>query len=557
MTDSPCTTTFLDAAMGIFDEVFGRKIEGDGGGLFSDKYKAERDILHDPLPASAYVDVLKRNDELLEKMAKSGKGMAREEFSDSDGDSDGYSDEDDSSDSDSDSERPAKKPKKKERSKYEEMDEAFAEANAVMAEGEPDKRKKSAAAAAEDTSDDDSGSEEDDESDSDAGSDDEDDEGAGASSDSDSLTDVEAERAARKAARDEAKAKKAAAKQAKEQQPGEEHRPQDDALPRTVFVGNLPVTIKPKKLKTLFSEFGVVDSVRLRNVPVDPEGKMPRGGKVITGKLVENRKSTNAYVVFKEEKSVEAACKGMNMREVDGHHVRVDRAVAPSAKANEMIAKEKGANAGGEVAYDHTRSLFLGNLPYDVDEEDVIRLFHRSKEYPELNGAVEAVRVVRDRKTNLGKGIAFVLFRKGSDARTGLLLDGTKMGEREVRVTRASKNREALKAQAEKSKKRKADKEAKKEPQGAARRLGLDKAPDAKGSAAAWEGSRSRPGGKRQKIAFGGYDAAIERGKDGKKGAGGKGGGKPAAKGARTGKRPAVAARKAKAKAQAAAGKKK
>ena len=151
-----------------------------------------------------------------------------------------------------------------------------------------------------------------------------------------------------------------------------------------------------------------------------------RGGKVITGKLVENRKSTNAYVVFKEEKSVEAACKGMNMREVDGRHVRVDRAVAPSAKANETIAKEKGANAGGEVAYDHTRSLFLGNLPYDVDEEDVIRLFHRSKEYPELNGAVEAVRVVRDRKTNLGKGIAFVLFRKGSDARTGLLLDGTK-----------------------------------------------------------------------------------------------------------------------------------
>ena len=44
----------------------------------------------------------------------------------------------------------------------------------------------------------------------------------------------------------------------------------------------------------------------------------------------------------------------------------------------------------GEVAYDHTRSLFLGNLTYNVDEEDIIRLFHRSKEYPELNGSVEA-----------------------------------------------------------------------------------------------------------------------------------------------------------------------
>jgi nucleolar protein 12 len=124
-------------------------------------------------------------------------------------------------------------------------------------------------------------------------------------------------------------------------------------------------------------------------------------------------------------------------------------------------------------------------------------------------------------------------------------------------VTRASKNREALKAQAEKNKKKREEKEAKKEPIGAARRLGLEKTPGADargGSAAAWEGSRSRPGGKRQKIAFGGYDAAIERGKDGKKGAGGRGGGGPAAKGARTGKRPAVAARKAKAKAKAGGG---
>jgi len=27
--------------MGIFDDVFGKKIEGDGNGLFSSKYKAE------------------------------------------------------------------------------------------------------------------------------------------------------------------------------------------------------------------------------------------------------------------------------------------------------------------------------------------------------------------------------------------------------------------------------------------------------------------------------------------------------------------------------------
>ena len=58
-----------------------------------------------------------------------------------------------------------------------------------------------------------------------------------------------------------------------------------------------------------------------------------------------------------------------------------------------------GITNGGEVAYDHARALFLGNLAYDVDEEDVIAFFHGNKEYPELAGAVEAVRVVRDRES--------------------------------------------------------------------------------------------------------------------------------------------------------------
>jgi HEPN domain-containing protein len=73
----------------------------------------------------------------------------------------------------------------------------------------------------------------------------------------------------------------------------------------------------------------------------------------------------------------------------------------PCQEATAAAAAAAGgsfAATGGEVAYDHTRSVFLGNLAYNVDEEDIIKLFHRSKEYPELNGAVEAVRVVRDRK---------------------------------------------------------------------------------------------------------------------------------------------------------------
>ena len=317
------------------------------------------------------------------------------------------------------------------------------------------------------------------------------------------------------------------------------------------------MSIKPRRLRSLFSEFGAVESVRLRSVPVDAEGKMPRGGKVITGKLVPDRNSTNAYVVFKSADAVPKATLAMNMKEVDGRHVRVDAAAAPSSHANEAAAAAAGGagNKGGDVAYDHTRSVFLGNLPYAVDEEEVIRLFHRNKEYPELSGAVEAVRVVRDRKTNLGKGIAFVLFRKTGDARTALLLDGSKMGDREIRVTRASKNRAAATKEAEKKRKARDDGR----PKGAARRLGLVGS-DADGPGG-WEGSRSRPGGKRQKTAFqggapgpgGGRGGSGSGGRGGGGGRGGRGGrgGKPAAA-KRDGKRPAVAARKAKAKAKAA-----
>jgi nucleolar protein 12 len=46
-----------------------------------------------------------------------------------------------------------------------------------------------------------------------------------------------------------------------------------------------------------------------------------------------------------------------------------------------------------------------------VSEEELIRAFSCAEGQPELAGAVEAVRVVRDPKTNLGKGIAYLLFK--------------------------------------------------------------------------------------------------------------------------------------------------
>ena len=53
--------------------------------------------------------------------------------------------------------------------------------------------------------------------------------------------------------------------------------------------------------------------------------------------------------------------------------------------------------------HDTKRSVFLGNLPFDVGDDAVREHFVEC-------GTVENVRIVRDAKTGLGKGFGYLLF---------------------------------------------------------------------------------------------------------------------------------------------------
>ena len=50
-------------------------------------------------------------------------------------------------------------------------------------------------------------------------------------------------------------------------------------------------------------------------------------------------------------------------------------------------------------------------LCHGLQDEDLIQLFTGDEAPPSLRGELEAVRVVRDKATKIGKGFAFVLFR--------------------------------------------------------------------------------------------------------------------------------------------------
>ncbi|GAB0187067.1 RNA-binding protein 34 [Grus japonensis] len=178
---------------------------------------------------------------------------------------------------------------------------------------------------------------------------------------------------------------------------------------RTVFVGNLPVNCTVQVLKSLFKEYGQIKSIRLRSL-VPAEDTLSKKLAAIKQKVHPNAKFINAYVVFKEECDAIKALKENGTEIASGFHIRVDIA----SKAN---------------SHDNKRSVFLGNLSYDISDDAV-------REHFSVCGGVVAVRIVRDRQTGLGKGFGYVLFENTDAVHLALKLNDSVLMGRKIRVKR-------------------------------------------------------------------------------------------------------------------------
>lgn len=249
---------------------------------------------------------------------------------------------------------------------------------------------------------------------------------------------------------------------------------------RTVFLGNVSSeAISDKKAKkTLMTHLSSaldpndsppqkLESLRFRSVAFST-GSMPKRAAYITKSLMSaTTKSSNAYAVFSSTAAARRVVSELNGSEVLGRHIRVDSVAHPSPM-------------------DHRRCIFVGNLGF-VDDETVLNTDgdgktvekKRTKVPADIEeglwrtfskqGKVENVRVVRDPKTRVGKGFAYVQFyvsfftapstehssrtkriQDGNDVESALLLDGKKfppMLPRALRVTRAKDPRKTALAQ--------------------------------------------------------------------------------------------------------------
>ncbi|KFQ18112.1 RNA-binding protein 34, partial [Merops nubicus] len=178
---------------------------------------------------------------------------------------------------------------------------------------------------------------------------------------------------------------------------------------RTVFVGNLPVSCTVQELKSLFKEYGQIKSIRFRSL-VPAEDTLSKKLGAIKHKVHPNAKFVNAYIVFKEECDAIKALNKNGTEFASGFHIRVDIASNTSS-------------------HDNKRSVFLGNLPYDVSDDAV-------REHFAVCGAIVAVRLVRDRNTGLGKGFGYVRFENTDAVHLALKLNGSELMGRRIRVKR-------------------------------------------------------------------------------------------------------------------------
>lgn len=229
---------------------------------------------------------------------------------------------------------------------------------------------------------------------------------------------------------------------------------------RTVFLANVSssaISSKSAK-KTLLAHLTSifpdepsspkVESIRFRSVAFS-EMSMPKRAAYITGSLLNaTTQSTNAYAVYTTAAAARRAAAELNGTIVLDRHIRVDSVAHPTPT-------------------DHRRCVFVGNLGF-VDDETVVRKDENGETVEKkrnkvpadveeglwrtfgAQGKVENVRVVRDPKTRVGKGFAYVQFYDANTVESALLLDGKKfppMLPRALRVTRAKDPRKTALAQ--------------------------------------------------------------------------------------------------------------
>ncbi|KAF4512426.1 hypothetical protein G6O67_001567 [Ophiocordyceps sinensis] len=142
------------------------------------------------------------------------------------------------------------------------------------------------------------------------------------------------------------------------------------------------------------------------------------------------------YVDFSDPAAATKAFDAMQGHELDGRTLNLDYA---NARSNDATPRDRAADRAkkhGDSVSPESDTLFVGNLPFGVDQESVREFFSASRE-------VASVRLPTDPETGNLKGFGYVSFSSVEDAKSVLQeLNGASIGEgrsaRNIRLDYAS-----------------------------------------------------------------------------------------------------------------------
>ena len=106
-----------------------------------------------------------------------------------------------------------------------------------------------------------------------------------------------------------------------------------------------------------------------------------------------------------------------------------ERCCSTTAQQPRLVAERETDRHAIESIETMSRNVFVGNIPYDLTEEQLIDIFRQC-------GPVRGFRLVFDRDTNRPKGFGFCEYNDASSAASALRnLDGYEVGGRALRVS--------------------------------------------------------------------------------------------------------------------------
>merc|ERR1719221_474867 len=178
-----------------------------------------------------------------------------------------------------------------------------------------------------------------------------------------------------------------------------------------LYVGNLDFATDESRLREEFSAFGTVTDVFF---PLDRNTNRPRGF---------------GFVTLSTTQPVEDVIAKMDQSEVDGRMIRVNQAVRRESGPRPGYGGVEGGGGFNSSGLENVK-LYVGNISFDVREENVVSLF-------EQHGSVIDYYFPADRETGRMRGFAFVTMPAAEAERACQQVNGYELNGRNLRVNEA------------------------------------------------------------------------------------------------------------------------